>query len=90
MNEHESNLYDLYAGMAMMGILSAGHPTTYSGEIARTAHEMARAMIEERANAKDQATPAPDVAVPDVEGREDSDTKGITALKKARARHKAV
>lgn len=90
MTEHESNLYDLYAGMAMMGMLSSGHPTTYSGDIARTAHEMARAMIEERAHAKTEATPEPHMAVPNVEGREDSDPEGIAALKKTRARHKAV
>lgn len=90
MTEHEQNLHDLYAGLAMMGMISSGHPTAYTEEIARTAHEMAAAMIKERANAKDQATATSDVAVPDVEGREDSDTKGIAAFKKTRTRHKQV
>ena len=48
MNEHESNLHDLYAGFAMMAMVMRKDKDV--GAIAHTAHEQATAMIEERTN----------------------------------------
>lgn len=50
MNDHESNLYDLYAGFAMMALLNKAPKTTKPDEIAHYAHEQAEAMIKERNN----------------------------------------
>jgi hypothetical protein len=50
MNEHESNLYDLYAGLAMMAILNKAPKATKPEEIASIAHEQAEAMLKERSN----------------------------------------
>jgi len=50
MNDHESNLYDLYAGFAMMAMLNKAPKSTEPNEIAHYAHEQAVAMIEERSN----------------------------------------
>jgi hypothetical protein len=49
MNEHESNLHDLYAGFAMMALLNKAPMSTKPEEIAYVAHEQAAAMLEERA-----------------------------------------
>jgi hypothetical protein len=49
MNEHESNLHDLYAGFAMMALLNKAPKSTKPEEIAYVAHEQATAMLEERA-----------------------------------------
>lgn len=95
MTEHESNLYDLYAGLAMVGWMINGD---YSEKvIPHMAFDMAEEMIrlrKERADGKTktQATRSvPDMAVPEMEKREDSDTQGIAALKKApRTRHKSA
>jgi len=50
MNDHENNLYDLYAGFAMMAMLNKAPKSTEPNEIAHYAHEQAVAMIEERSN----------------------------------------
>ena len=50
MNDHESNLYDLYAGFAMMAMLNKAPKSTEPDEIAHYAHEQAVAMIEERSS----------------------------------------
>lgn len=47
------NLKDFYAGLAMLGILSAGHQPAYVDGIAETAHDIAESMMrvrEERMN----------------------------------------
>ena len=48
MNDHESNLYDLYAGFAMMAILNKASKSAKPEEIACAAHEQAEAMLKER------------------------------------------
>ena len=48
MNEHESNLHDLYAGFAMLSMVMRKDKDV--GAIAHTAHEQATAMLEERTN----------------------------------------
>ena len=48
MNDHESNLYDLYAGFAMMALLNKAPKSAKPEEIAYAAHEQAHFMIEER------------------------------------------
>jgi hypothetical protein len=50
MNDHESNLYDLYAGFAMMAMLNKAPKSTKPEEIACVAHEQAEAMLRERSN----------------------------------------
>jgi hypothetical protein len=50
MNDHESNLYDLYAGFAMMAILNKAPKSAKAEEIASVAHEQAEAMLKERSN----------------------------------------
>lgn len=50
MNDHESNLYDLYAGFAMMAILNKAPKSAKPEEIASVAHEQAEAMLKERSN----------------------------------------
>lgn len=90
MNEHESNLYDLYAGLAMMGMLSAGK---YVGEVvAKEAYDMADLMLDIRQErAREKEIRATDVAVPKVEEREDgAAAEGIAALKKSKTRARAV
>jgi rubrerythrin len=46
MNDHESNLYDLYAGFAMMAMVM--RKDKGFEDIAHNAHEQAVAMLEER------------------------------------------
>jgi len=48
MNDHESNLYDLYAGFAMMAMVMRKDKGFQ--DIAHNAHEQANAMLEERSN----------------------------------------
>ena len=48
MTDHESNLYDLYAGFAMMAMVMRKDKGFH--DIAFNAHEQAAAMIEERTN----------------------------------------
>jgi hypothetical protein len=48
MTEHESNLYDLYAGFAMMAMVMRKEKGVE--DIAHNAHDQAVAMIEERTN----------------------------------------
>jgi hypothetical protein len=48
MNEHESNLHDLYAGFAMMAMVMRKDKGFQ--DIAFNAHEQANAMLEERGN----------------------------------------
>ena len=87
MTEHESNLLDLYAGLAMMGLIIEGK--CKGRDLIDEAWVTAWAMIEERVDDREiKEKPVPDVAVPDVERREDSDTQGIAALKKTKARPK--
>jgi hypothetical protein len=50
MNDHESNLHDLYAGFAMMAMLNKAPKSTKPEEIASVAYEQANAMLEERSN----------------------------------------
>ena len=54
MNDHESNLYDLYAGFAMMAILTKAPKSAQPDEIAHYAHEQAEAMIKERNNLRNK------------------------------------
>lgn len=91
MTEHESNLLDLYAGLAMMGWIINGDYGTNT--IPHMAHDVAEQMLrvrKERARAREEAqgNAVSDMAVPDMEGRQDSDTEGIAALKKTRTRSK--
>lgn len=48
MNDHESNLYDLYAGFAMMAFLNKAPKSAKPDEIAYHAYEQAEAMLKER------------------------------------------
>ncbi len=48
MNDHESNLYDLYAGFAMMALLNKASKSAKPEEIASVAHDQAIAMLRER------------------------------------------
>ena len=48
MTDHESNLYDLYAGFAMMALLNKASKSAKPDEIASVAHEQAEAMLKER------------------------------------------
>ena len=54
MSEHESNLYDLYAGFAMMALLNKAPKSAKPEEIACVAHEQAHFMIEERTNVRNK------------------------------------
>ena len=92
MNEHESNLYDLYAGLAMVGWIINGDYSVHT--IPHMAHDVAEQMMKvrkERVREREESEgdPISDMAVSDMEGREDSDTKGIAALKKTRTRPKS-
>ena len=82
MTEHEQNLYDLYAGLAMIGWVLNGNFS--DAGIANRAHNLAEHMMQVR-KARHEQTQT-DMAVPDVEGRQDSDADaGIKALKKTKA-----
>ena len=82
MSEHEQNLYDLYAGLAMVGWVMNGDFS--EDAIPYKAHELATQMMRIR-KARHEQTET-DMAVPDSEGRQDSDANaGIKALKKTKA-----
>jgi len=93
LNEHESNLFDFYAGLAMMGWMINGD---YSEKvIPHMAFDIAEEMIRLRKERVDGKTktdtaPVPDMAVSDMEGREDSAAQGIAALKKTKARSRST
>lgn len=81
MTEHEQNLYDLYAGLAMVGWVMNGDFS--EAAIAYKSHALAEHMMQVRKARHGQAQT--DMAVPDPEGRQDSDADaGIKALKKAK------
>jgi len=85
MNEHESNLFDLYAGLAMSGFLASGHNNMF--KVSYLAFDMAEQMMierKERLNAKEAGIP---VALSEMEKRKDGDAE---APKKTKARTKAV
>ena len=50
MTEHESNLHDLYVGLAMMALLGKAPKAAKLDEIAYHAHDQADALLEERSN----------------------------------------
>jgi hypothetical protein len=97
MNEHESNLYDLYAGLAMMGLIARESTGAFNFEthdkdpwrVAQWSHDVAEQMLrvrQERRNAKDKEADT-DLAFSDSEGREDSHAEGgIKTLKKTKTR----
>jgi len=54
----DNNLRDFYAGLAMLGILSAGQNPAYVNQAAETAHDIAEEMMrvrEERREQRDRA-----------------------------------
>lgn len=90
MTEHESNLLDLYAGLAAVGLTMSGQLVDVGKTAWRVADELVR-VRKERADARQAKEGAvPDMAVSGMEGREDSDTQGIAALKKTKARPKQI
>lgn len=48
MNEHESNLHDLYAGLAMIALLNKAPKSVTPEEMAYVAYEQADAMLQVR------------------------------------------
>lgn len=54
MNEHESNLHDLFAGFAMMALLNKAPKSATPDEMAYVAYEQADAMLEERKSRRKQ------------------------------------
>lgn len=97
MTEHESNLLDLYAGLAMMGMLAHGGNPKHMVQLAHQSFDMADTMLlvreeilEDKRQYEAEERTVSDVAVPDSEGREDSDAQGIAALKKTKARSKSA
>lgn len=80
MDQHKSNLMDLYAGLAMLGLLVKG---MHGENLIDEAWLIAREMIEERDNGREtEEGTVSDMAVSDLGGRQDSDTKRIAAFKK--------
>lgn len=55
MTEHESNLYDLYAGFAMMALLNKASKSAKPDEIASVAYDHAEAMLKERTASRREA-----------------------------------
>jgi hypothetical protein len=55
MTDHESNLYDLYAGFAMMALLNKAPKSAKPDEIASVAHDHAEAMLKERTASRREA-----------------------------------
>ena len=47
-------LRDFYAGLAMLGVLSAGHEPAYVEAVSRTAFDIAERMMEERSQRSGQ------------------------------------
>lgn len=54
MTEHEQNLHDLYAGMAMIGMLAMNRSVSYA--LAKEAYDMAELMLEVRGERLDNHT----------------------------------
>lgn len=50
----DTHLKDFYAGLAMLGLLSAGNPASYPKDIADIAFNVADAMMKERNNRKEE------------------------------------
>lgn len=48
MNESDQHLKDLFAGMAMLGMLSAGKDPAYTTDLVTSAYEVADAMMDKR------------------------------------------
>ena len=105
MDEHERNLHDLYAGLAMQGLIIRHDMGAFNFErcpndpwrVAEWAHDVAEQMlrvrkerVREREETEEGTGAVSDVAVPDMEGREDSGAQGIAALKKTRTRSRSV
>jgi hypothetical protein len=55
MTDHESNLYDLYAGFAMLALLNKAPKSAKPDEIASVAHDHAEAMLKERTASRREA-----------------------------------
>ena len=51
----DEHLKDFYAGLAMLGILSAGHQPAYVEAVSTTAFDIAERMMEEREVRRDQS-----------------------------------
>lgn len=52
---HDEHLKDFYAGLAMLGMLSASRKTAGPDQVARNAYEMAEAMMDERNHRKERS-----------------------------------
>lgn len=52
----DEHLKDFYAGLAMLGILSAGHQPAYVEAVSTTAFDIAERMMEEREVRRAQQT----------------------------------
>jgi hypothetical protein len=96
MDEHERNLHDLYAGLAMMGLVTR-YGDVEPVELAHKSFDIADTMLKVRkeiASATEETEEGTgavsDVAVSDMEGREDRGAQGIAALKKTRTRSRSV
>jgi hypothetical protein len=50
----DEHLKDFYAGLAMLGILSAGHQPAYVEAVSTTAFDIAEKMMEEREERRGQ------------------------------------
>jgi hypothetical protein len=50
----DEHLRDFYAGLAMLGVLSAGHEPAYVEAVSRTAFDIAERMMEERSQRSGQ------------------------------------
>jgi len=51
----DEHLKDFYAGLAMLGILSAGHEPAYVEQVTVTAFDIAERMMDEREVRRDQS-----------------------------------
>jgi len=51
----DTHLRDFYAGLAMLGVLSAGHEPAYVEAVSRTAFDIADRMMEERSERRGKA-----------------------------------
>ena len=51
----DEHLKDFYAGLAMLGILSAGHESAYVEQVTVTAFDIAERMMDEREVRRDQS-----------------------------------
>lgn len=89
MTEHESNLHDLYAGLAMLGLLVKGEHTVYA--LTSMAYNIADNMLAARKESLNEDQQPEGIvsvmAFSEVEERKNAYAK---AAKKAKARTKAV